>query len=81
MDDVIVSGEETTHDGRLFKFLERASKQGLKLNKEKYKIRQTEVPYVGHPLTAKIEPQKVKAEAENSHTTNTPLAEDRNRFI
>ena len=64
MDDVIVAGDETTHDERLQKFLERASKKGLKLNKEKCKICQREVPYVGHLLTAeglKIDPQKVKA--------------------
>ena len=64
MDDVIVAGDETTHDERLKTFLERALKQGLKLNKEKCKIRQTQVPYVGHLLTAeglKIDPQKVKA--------------------
>ena len=48
MDDVIIAGDETTHDERLMKFLERAPKKGLKLNKEKCKIRQREVPYVGH---------------------------------
>ena len=64
MDDVIIAGDDTTHDERLLKFLERASKKGLKLNKEKCKIRQREVPYVGHLLLAeglKIDPQKVKA--------------------
>ena len=64
MDDVIIAGDDTTHEERLLKFLERASKKGLKLNKEKCKIRQREVPYVGHLLTAeglKIDPQKVKA--------------------
>ena len=40
MDDVIVAGDETTHDEQLHKFLERASMKGLKLNREKYKIRQ-----------------------------------------
>ena len=42
----------------------RASKQGLTLNTEKCKIRQTQVPYVGHLLTAdglKIDPHEVKA--------------------
>ena len=61
MDDVIVAGDETTHDERLQKFLERASNQGLKLNKEKCKIRQTQVPYVGHLLTSeglKIDPPR-----------------------
>lgn len=55
---------KTTHDERLLKFLERASKEGLKLNGEKCKIRQTRVPYVGHLLKAeglKIDPHKVKA--------------------
>ncbi|KAL9955782.1 hypothetical protein ACROYT_G037161 [Oculina patagonica] len=64
MDDVIIAGDESTHDERLQKFLERASRKGLKLNKEKCKIRQKEVPYVGHLLTAeglKIDPQKIKA--------------------
>ena len=42
MDDVVVAGDETTHDERLQKFLDRAAKQGLKLNKEKWKIRQTQ---------------------------------------
>ena len=42
----------------------RASKQGLKLSTEKCKIRQTQVPYVGHLLTAdglKIDPHEVNA--------------------
>ena len=63
-DDVVVAGDETTHDERLQKFLDRASKEGLRLNKEKCKIRHTQVPYVGHLLTSeglKIDPQKVKA--------------------
>ena len=67
MDEVVVAGDETTHDERLQKFLDTASKQGLKLNKEKCKIRQTQVPYVGHLLTSeglKIDPQKVKAVQE-----------------
>ena len=42
MDDVIIAGEDTTHDERLCKFLEKESKQGFKLNKEKCKIRFTQ---------------------------------------
>ena len=64
MDDVIIAGDESTHDQRLHEFLERASAKGLKLNKEKCKIRQKEVPYLGYLLTAeglKIDPQKIKA--------------------
>ena len=64
MDDVIIAGDESTHDEHLQTFLERALRLGLKLNKEKYRIRQKQVPYVGHLLTAdglKIDPQKIKA--------------------
>ena len=64
MDDIIVAGDESTHDERLIKFLERASTQGLKLNQGKCKICQREVPYVGHLLTAgglKVDPCKVEA--------------------
>ena len=64
MDNVIIAGDETTHHERLMKFLERASKKGLKLNKQKCKIHKREVPYVGHLLNTeglKIDPQKVKA--------------------
>ena len=64
MDDVVIAGDETTHDERLHNFMERASTQGLKLNREKCKIRQKEVPYVGHLLTAeglKMDPKKVEA--------------------
>ena len=64
MDDVIIAGDESTHDEHLQKFLERASRKGLKLNKEKCRIRQKEVSYLGHLLTAdglKIDPQKIKA--------------------
>ena len=67
MDDFVVAGDETAHDERLQKFPDTASKQSLKLNKEKCKIRQTQVPYVGHLLTSeglKIDPQKVKAVQE-----------------
>ena len=67
MDDFVVAGDEKAHDERLQKFPDTASKQSLKLNKEKCKIRQTQVPYVGHLLTSeglKIDPQKVKAVQE-----------------
>ena len=67
MEDVVVAGDETTRDERLQKFPDTESKQGLKLNKEKCKTRQTQVPYVGHLLTSeglKIDPQKVKSVQE-----------------
>ena len=55
----LIDGDDTTHDEHLQKFLERASKQGLKLNEEKCKICRKEVPYAGHLLTGeglKIDP-------------------------
>ena len=67
IDDAFVAGDETTHGERLQKFLDRAAKQGLKLNKEKCKIRQRQVPHVGYLLTSeglKIDPQKAKAVQE-----------------
>ena len=54
--------QRMTNDCR--SFWKRATKKGLKLNREKWKIRPREVPYVGHLLAAeglKIHPQKVKA--------------------
>jgi hypothetical protein len=81
MVDVIVTGDKTTHDERLTKFLERASTQGLKLNREKCKIRQREVPYVGHLLTVeglKMDPRKVEAIREMP-TPNSK--EDVKRFL
>ena len=35
MDDVIIAGEETTHDEGLMKFQEKASKKGLKTKQRK----------------------------------------------
>ena len=64
MNDLVISGDDATHDEQLMKFLERTSKKGLKPNKEKCKILQGEMPYVEHLLTVKglkINPKKVKA--------------------
>ena len=43
MDDVMIAGDESTHE-HLQKCLERASRKGLKFNKEKCRLRQKEVP-------------------------------------
>ena len=80
MDDAVVAGDETTHDERLQKFLDRAAMQGLKLNKEKCKIRQTQVPHVGHLLTSeglKIDPQKGKGSSRNACAANQRRCEMR----
>jgi hypothetical protein len=80
MGDVIVVGDETTHDERLTKFLHRALTEGLKLNREKCKIRQREVPYAGHLLTEeglRMDLRKVEAIREMPTRNNK---EDVKRF-
>ena len=73
IDDIVVTGDDKTHYDRLRSLLQRASSKGLRLNKDKCKIRQTEVPYVRHLLTAnglKIDPQKVKTVEEMPEPQN-----------
>lgn len=70
-DDVLIFGEgETTeeatkdHDIKLKAFLTRCKNQGVKINKEKMKLRQTELTYMGHVLTEngmKPDPRKIEA--------------------
>jgi len=52
VDDLLIWGEnESQHDARLRKVLERAKQRNLKLNKEKSQIKHTEVSYIGHILS------------------------------
>ncbi|KAL9964865.1 hypothetical protein ACROYT_G028567 [Oculina patagonica] len=70
-DDILVYGSGDTkeqadldHDRNLIGVLERARLCNLKLNKQKLKLRLTEVPYMGHLLTSdglRPDPQKVQA--------------------
>ena len=69
-DDILVFGSGETmeeamadHDSNLIRVLECARMKGVKLNKEKMKLRQDSVRYLGHLLTAdglKADPEKVK---------------------
>ena len=53
IDDIIVDGWDVTeHDQVLHKVMERVMHYNLKLNAKKCQIREAEVPYVGHILTA-----------------------------
>ena len=71
VDDILVYGQGETmeeairdHDEKLVKVLERARAVGLKLNKDKLKLRQTEVSYMGHVLTSsgvRADPTKIQA--------------------
>ena len=64
-DDILVFGRDVTeHDRNLRNLLERARERNLKLNKDKVKLRLTEVTYIGHRLTSnglKPDPKKVEA--------------------
>ena len=70
-DDVLITGEGDTqemaykdHDEKLRQFLSRCREKNIKLNAEKFQLRQQEVPYIGHLLTAdglQIDPEKIRA--------------------
>ncbi len=70
-DDILVCGEgdndeaaEKDHDAKLRQLLDRCRNRNIKLNFNKLKLRQKEVPYIGHRLTSKglkIDAEKVRA--------------------
>ena len=80
-DDFLVIGFGETqkdaikdHDANLTKFLQRAREKELKLDREKTKLRLTEVTFVGHKLTNKgVAPDQRKVEA----ITKIPAPTDR----
>lgn len=73
-DDMVVYGVDDTdeqadadHDRNLEKFLQRCREKGIKLNKQKLKLKCTEFPYLGHLVTKeglKPDPDKIKAVQE-----------------
>ena len=70
-DDILIIGEgdtlaeaETVHDVRFAKLMKRSQGKQLRLHPDKLRFKTTEVPYVGHELTAsglKIDEHKVRA--------------------
>ena len=88
MDDIIVYGCGETmdsaiqdHDRNLTAVLQRAREVGLKLNKDKFKLRQTEVKYMGSILTAeglRPDPEKVSAITKMKRPENVKAVQ---RFI
>ena len=64
-DDILIWGKNKDEQNfRLEQVLERSRKVGLKLNRSKMKIITSQVPYIGHLLTAnglKPDPSKVRA--------------------
>ena len=80
-DDFVVVGFGETHDAALHDhdvnleaFLERCMQKALKLNAEKCKFRQTEVPFIGHIATdkgLKVQPERVRAIIDMPKPTDT----------
>ena len=67
VDDLIWGKDDEEHDARLKQVLTRAREVNLKFNAKKCKIKQEEVPYVGHVLSKdglKPDPEKIRAVKE-----------------
>ena len=68
VDDLLVWGkDDKEHDARLKQVLRRAREVNLKFNAKKCRIKQEEVPYVGHVLSEdglKPDPEKIRAVKE-----------------
>ena len=70
-DDIIIYGEGDTieaatidHDRKLKAFLDRCRERNIKINKDKFMLKVTEMPYIGHLLTSegvKPDPEKMAA--------------------
>ena len=81
-DDFVVVGYGNTvdeanvdHDKRLHSFLQRCEERGVKLNVDKFKLRQEEVRFIGHVTTSDglgIDPTKVKAIVDMPNPTDVP---------
>lgn len=79
-DDVLVFGEgktmeeaERDHDQNVRNLLERCREVNLKLNKEKARLKVTEIPFIGHLVTSqglKPDPSKVKTVLDMPNPTN-----------
>lgn len=70
-DNILITGEGATlekanqdHDDKLRAVLNRCREKNIKLNAEKFQLRRSEVPYIGHLLTAEglsVNPEKARA--------------------
>lgn len=85
-DDILLYGEGNTyeeahrdHDEKLKKLMLRCQERNVKLNKDKMKLRYSEVPYVGHLLTdkgLKPDPDKIRAMQEMPKPKTRPGSKD-----
>ena len=87
-DDILVRGDGDTyeeaiadHDKRLIALLERCQQKNIKLNKEKFQLKKTELPYMGVVLTDKgVKPDPKKQDSIQSMPAPTNKDEVR-RFL
>ncbi|CAC5379713.1 unnamed protein product [Mytilus coruscus] len=74
-DDILIYGEGDTveeatadHDIKLKAFLDRCRSRNIKLNRDKFQLRLTEMPYIGHLLTADgVKPGPEKNRCNNAN--------------
>ena len=75
VDDLLIWGkDDDEHDARLKQVLHRAREVNLKFNAKKCRIRQEEIPYVGHVLRKeglRPDPEKIRAVQEMQPPQNT----------
>ena len=68
VDDLLTWGnDDDEHDAELKQLLDRAPEANLKITDKKRRIRQEEVPYIGHVLSKagfKPDPEKIRAVQE-----------------
>ena len=72
-DDILVYGDEKTHDDRIRKLLERCQILGIRLNKNKCQFRLPQVDFMGHIVSKdglKVDPKKVEAILEMNPPIN-----------
>ncbi|XP_052785334.1 uncharacterized protein K02A2.6-like [Mya arenaria] len=70
-DDILIYGKGETfqdavkdHDRKLEKLLKRCKERNIKLNKDKFELHKTEMPFIGHLLTENgVKPDSAKVEA------------------
>ena len=75
VDDLLIWGkDDDEHDARLKQVLNRAREVNIKFNAKKCRIRQEEVPSVGHVLSKeglRPDPEKIRAVQEMQPPQNT----------
>ena len=79
-DDIVVHAEnDEVHDQRLKNLLQRCREVGIRLNKEKSRLRTNEMIYLGHKITSngvEPDPQKIQAITNMPAPTNKGRSEN-----